>query len=111
MIVSGECTACRRAFLARGRIVKREDPEWTMEPGRLACSHWPDVLEAINLAAIAPHGSATIGPVRAKRDLEFPPWTIDPPERMPALSEWGLFRDGQPIARLRAHDAETAREL
>ena len=89
-----------------------------MEPESLACSHWPDVLEAVNHAAVAPDGRARVGPVRAKRDPESPRWTIDPPERVPdppkrvpALSEWGLFGADQLIARLRAHSAEAAREI
>jgi hypothetical protein len=63
-----------------------------MEPEHLACSHWPDMYEAINLAAVTPDGRARVGPVRARREPDSRPWTLGAivGDRPPALPEFGL---------------------
>ena len=119
MIVTGECTACRRAFVARGRLLKRDGPEWTVEPATLACAHWSDVYEAINLAAIKPDGRAGSGAVRARRDSDSPSWTLRDPSlggrrgdraRL-SLPNWSLYRGDALIASVRARDADVARQV
>src|SRR5437870_5409742 len=110
MIVSGECTACRRAFLARGRRARREPPQWTIEERGRGCSHRNDLLQAINLAAVRPDGRATVASVRARREPDSRAWDVGAADR--ALPEWGLIAsDGELIFRLRARDAIGAREL
>lgn len=118
MIVTGECTACRRAFVARGQHAGKSGVQWTFEPERLRCSHWPDVYEAINLAAIQPHGRAGLGPVRARREPDSRRWTLSGlpsgahhDREQLTMPTWGLYRGTELIVSVRADDAKSAREM
>jgi hypothetical protein len=84
-----------------------------MEPEHLACSHWPDVHEAINLAAVTRDGRARVGPVRARREPDSRPWTLGAivGDGEPAPPEFGLYRADALVARLHARDAESARNI
>jgi hypothetical protein len=109
MIVTGECTACRRAFVARGRRPSTRRVEWKLEPSDFRCTHESDLFEAIGLAAVRPGGRATVGPVRARREEDFTPWDLTTARG--ALPEWGLYRNGELIVTVQAGSANTARAI
>ena len=73
MIVTGECTSCRRTFIARGERDGRGE-RWTMEPSTFPCDHWSEAHDAIGRAVYTKTGRARVWPVRAQRDPGSTAW-------------------------------------